>query len=148
MRKRRPSQDGVPGAVRRRALIFRRLMFRQLERWKCWTCRAAVGVPLLVILALVVLTQTVLLKRLVLPQLEAGLGLETSADWVHVGRAGDLVMSEVEVRVPGVPGPAGVLVQVGGLRADVDWWSVLLCKPRLIEVRVADPLVRLSESVV
>lgn len=148
MKKGRPGQDGVPAVpAKRRSLVLRRLMFSDLPRWKCWCYRAGLGIPLFLVLALAVLTQTVLLKRLVLPPLEAGLGVRIEAGWVYVGRDGDLVMRDVKVRNPDIPGPAGTLVQVGALRATVDWWSVLSGTPKLSEVRLIDPLVRLSQSV-
>src|SRR4051812_14146382 len=112
------SQEGDPAAKKRRPLIVRRLMFGHLPRWKCWCYRAAVGLPLVAVLALVVLTQTVLLKRMVLPPLEKQLGLRINAAWVYVGPTGDLVMQNVQVLAPGVQGPAAKVLQVGGLRAD------------------------------
>lgn len=148
MKKGRPGQDGVPAVpAKRRSLVLRRLMFSELPRWKCWCYRAALGIPLFLVLLLAVLTQTVLLKRLVLPPLESALGVRIEAEWVYVGRGGDLVMRGVRVRDPAVAGPAGTMVQIGGLRADVDWWSVVRGRPRLSEVRLVDPLVRLSQSV-
>jgi hypothetical protein len=146
MTKPNGSQDGPPRAARG-GWAFRRLMFCGVSRWKCWCARGALGLPLALLVILAILTQTVLLKRMVLPALEAELGLEISAGWVHVGRSGALVMHDVEVRTPAVQGPAGRLLQVGMLRADVDWWSVVAGRPRLIEVRLFDPLVRLSQSV-
>lgn len=109
--------------------------------------RAIVAAPLLVAAAWVVLLRSPITGSLLLPAVSKALNLDVDAASVYVRLRGDLVVDGAEVRVPGVPGRAGQILQVDRLVADVNWWSTLWGSPSVHEVQLHGPLVRISQAV-
>ncbi len=130
----------------RRWFLLRHRWFRHLKRWQRWTIRLAVGVPLLLLVTVLVLTRSPLTRAIVIPRLESACNLSIDADSVRVCADGRLIMDGVSCRVPGVPGPAGLVLQVERLSADVDWASCLWGSAHVREVDLTGPVIRISQS--
>src|SRR5262249_50288538 len=96
---------------------------------------------------LVVVSHSPLTRRIVVGQLSKVLAVPVQADSAYVEIDGTLVIDRVRLRAPGVPGPAGELLNIAQVEAQVDWWSVLKGTPRIREVRVLQPLVIVSQSI-
>ncbi len=127
--------------------LLRHRWFRHLRRWQRWTVRLAIGVPLLVLVALLVVARSPLTRSLVIPELERATNLSIDADAVFVRADGRLVMDGVRFRIPTVAGPAGLVLQVERLSAAVDWGSLISGPARVREVSLIGPVLRISQSV-
>jgi hypothetical protein len=136
----------VARAIRRRFWSQPR-WFRRLKRWQRWVVRIALATPLLAALTLLILARSPATRMLLIPQLEAALNLKIDADSVFVRGDGRLQINRATFRVPGFAGPAGQVLRVGRLVADVDWWSSLGGAPRVRRIDVDDVVVRVSQSV-
>ncbi len=140
----------APQIVRgvRRWFLLRHRWFRHLHRWQRWVVRLAIGVPLLMLVALVVITRSPLTRSIVLPQLEAATNLDITAEKVYVRANGRLVMDGAEFRIPRLPGPAGSLLRVDRLTADVDWGDAIFGSARVREITFERPVFRVSQSLI
>lgn len=106
--------------------------------------RILFGVALVVALllgALALLTNSPLTKALVLPRLEAALGVAASARRAHVNADGTLVIDQVTLHIPGVAGPAADFLSIRRLEVDMDWPAGAIRAARIIE-----PSLLLSQS--
>ncbi|MEX2218129.1 MAG: hypothetical protein WD749_05160 [Phycisphaerales bacterium] len=130
----------------RRHILFRPLWLRTFRRRHRWLFRTLVAVPLLLVGAWVLLTQSPLAGMLILPRIESALNLKVEADSVYITRSGDLVLEHARFILPNVPGPAGQVLRVGRLTADVDWRATLTGTARFHSLRIDEPLVRISQS--
>ncbi len=94
------------------------------------------------------LTRTGLLGSIVLPALGASAGnAEVSADHVSLDDKRQLVIEGLRVRVPGVRGAPGELLKADRVTARVNWRSVLSGSPKVREIEIRGPVLRLSREI-
>jgi hypothetical protein len=140
------SSDAAPAAGRTR-------VGRWWHRTK-WTIRLLVGIPLLLLTVVLLLMRSPLVGRVVASQVRQLTGGEWHADHAAITLNGQLIVSELELRVPGVAGPAGELLAAKQAVIDVDWWQLPPMKwvtsgaaaPVVRAVRLSNPVFRLSQS--
>lgn len=130
-----------------RVVLGRKLLFARLGRRRRWLIRLLVALPLGLVLLWVLVARSPLTGMLLMGPLSSATNLDIRADLVVIRADGRLVASDADVRIPGVPGPAGLLMHVDSLEADVDWWATLSGKPTVREVRLVEPMLRVSQSV-
>ncbi|MDX9911721.1 MAG: hypothetical protein RBS39_07820 [Phycisphaerales bacterium] len=127
----------------RRARRARRLAKRWWLRRRFWTFLA-----LFVLLALTIVTRTRVMHWIVMPRLVSATGLDVRASRVVLDPNGTMVIHDVSVWVPGVPGDAGEVAHVDVLRADIDWVHLILGGGLRVErVSLNRPVVRVSQDV-
>lgn len=113
-----------------------------------------VGVPLLLLTVGLVLMRSPIVGRVVRGQVERLTGGEWHARHAAVMLNGQLIVSDLHLRAPSIPGPAGELLSASQAVIDVDWWQLAPLKwlsneppgPIVRAVRVAGPVFRLSQS--
>lgn len=126
--------------------IRRRFLCRDMGKGKILCLRLMFLVPLVLVLGLVIVAQTGLAGVLILPGIEKELGVEIDAGSVSISRSGLIVLDNVTVRAPGVPGPGGELGSIRRITADVDWGSAIGGAVSVRSVTLQSPNVRLSED--
>lgn len=136
----------VAVAIRRR-FWSRVRWFRRLSRWQRWCVRFVLASPLLLTLAVVVVTRSPLAGLILIPRLEAALNLTIDADSVFVRTDGQVQVNRAEFRIPAVRGPAGLLLRVERLTADVDWWATIFGSPRVRRMEIDGSVTRVSQSI-
>jgi len=133
----------------RRSVLCRRLFAHRFVGQRCLLVRSLVALPLLLALAFVIVTQTPIMKWLVLPHVRWAIDQNVEAGRVHLALAsGRIVLTDVRVSIPGVGGLPGRFVQVERLEAEMDWWTTITGNPRVRKVVATNPLVRISQSTV
>ncbi len=141
--------ESVPVTEPKRRRFWRRKRwFRDLPRWQRRSIRTLLGLGLVVVLALVVLTRSPLTAAIVLPRLAVAFNLDIDAASVYVRTNGELVIEQARVRIPGVPGPEGLFLQVERVVADVDWGAAFGGSTRIRTVVFHKPVPRISQSIV
>lgn len=111
-----------------------------------WAVRVILFGVLGLVASWAIVTQTPVAKRLVLPRVSKALGMTVLADHVTVDLDGTVHMSNVRVRVPGVPGLAGRFLHMRSMRAWVDWGACLKGRPTVTRIAPDTALVRFSLS--
>lgn len=91
-----------------------------------------------------ILTQTPLAKRVVLPILEAAAGVEAEATAVRIELNGTLVFDDLVLRVPGIAGPGGRLFSADRVVIVPDYRGVLLQDTRIGYAHIEGAVIRLS----
>jgi hypothetical protein len=101
-------------------------------------------IALLVALSLFI-TRSGVLKLAVLPALESALGCDATARSVRVSLGGEVVISDLRLDVRGVPGPAASFLDAPRVVARISWGSVLSGEPRVTQLRLIRPTLRVSQ---
>ena len=136
MSERKPSKTCHP--------IRRRFVARGMGKKKVLCLRLLFIVPLVLVLLLVVVSQTGLAGVLILPAIEKELGVEIKAGSVSINRSGMLVLDNVTVWAPGIEGPGAELGSVRRITADVDWGGSVSGSAGVSSITLQSPNVRLS----
>lgn len=136
----------LPDQIARRHPLLRPLWMRGFRRRHRWLVRGLLSVPFGLALLLIILTRTAVTRVVVMNRLGSVLNVEASADAAFIRFDGQLVIDRARFRAPGIPGPAGQLLSVGRVVADVDWWSFLRGGNRVRGVRLVEPVVTVSQS--
>ncbi|MEO0511651.1 MAG: hypothetical protein AAF108_01975 [Planctomycetota bacterium] len=123
----------------------RRLFAKSMSKARCWQVRLAIGLPVLLFLATVIVTVAVP-HRVALPVLSRAFGVEIAADRVLLLNSDlDFVAEGLRVRVPGVEGPAGEVARVARVTASYDWTDLFGGSP-IDQVTLYGPVVRISQD--
>ncbi len=112
-----------------------------------WATRIVVGVLLLAAIVGLVLTQTGVLGRWLLPQIASSLNLKIDASEAWVGSDGEAVLTDVTVRIPGIPGEPGELLRAKRIVVTIDWMSLASGAAALKALTIHEPMVRVSQDV-
>lgn len=133
-------EPGVPVGRRGRRALSRRARRVRL------VCRVFVGTGLGVLLLVLVLMRSPVVAWVVADELEVLTGLEFEASSSVIGLDGRLVVRDLVMRLPGVDGEAGALLEAE--RADVmlDWSGVLRGDIEARSLWIRSPVIRVSES--
>ncbi len=112
--------------------------------WK----RKRLWVTLVVLLVpgggMVVLTRTDALSGVVLSGISDAVGGDASASSVRMTWGGRVVIEDLTIDAPGVQEAAGRVLSASQLVAEVDWSSTLGGSPRVKDLKIIRPLVRIS----
>lgn len=111
---------------------------RRLARW------VAIGFVSTLVLIFVVLTQTGVTRSYVLPKVAALLPGEVMVGGVHLGLNGDIVIEDLVLRAPGVPGDPSEFFRTKRLRVSMDIFSLGSDKPRATSLTLVEPVARVS----
>lgn len=126
---------------------------RRWRRFK-WSVRLLVGIPLLMLTVGLLLMRSPIVGRIVRGQVEQLTGGQWRAHHAAVMLNGQLIVTDLHLRVPTIQGPAGELLSASQAVIDVDWWQLAPLRwfsgapagPVVRAVRVAGPVFRLSQS--
>ncbi|MEM0983617.1 MAG: hypothetical protein AAGI17_06690 [Planctomycetota bacterium] len=105
---------------------------------------AAIVIP---IVAVIVIGRTPLADRLVLPALSKVTGLEIDASRVRLAPDLDVVIWDLEVRLPGVDGFPGQLLASERVEAELDIAGLITGRHPIETVELTRPRLRVSQSV-
>jgi len=109
-----------------------------------WIRRVAVACPIVVVLLVVVLTQTPLFGWFLLPRVERAIGGGVEAQRVRLRLDGSIELTGVRMTAPGVRGAAAVFLEVDRLRARPRWLATLFGSPSLRAIEFERPVARVS----
>ncbi len=84
-----------------------------------------------------------LIDALVLSRLRAALGCQATASSVSITLAGDIVIENLQLRAPGVNGPAGLFLQTRKTTITPIWTSMLSSAPRIEKIAVKNSVLRI-----
>lgn len=119
---------------------------RLTTKWR-YAARLLIAIPLFSAL-LVGLAYLLVPKYVLLPAIRGRFGLDIAAQRVVLfNRNLDLVLEGVTVRVPGIEGTAGKIVEIARLEADYDWTAMLSGGMPIERVVLYSPVVRISQDV-
>ncbi len=106
---------------------------------------------LVVVLAVLLLLPTIVLRSglatsYVLSRVESAIGAEVSASRLTIGSDATIVAEGVQVRVPGVAGPAGNLFEAERIEIVGTWGALLRSSEQFREVILTRPQLRVSRD--
>lgn len=105
---------------------------------------ASITFGVLLIASGVALTQTPILRWIVLGQVETRLGCLASAESCRLNASGELVIRGLSLRLAELDGEAAEFLTARELRAEVDWGALLSGRNPLRSVAIEESLVRVS----
>ncbi len=113
-----------------------------------WRRIRRIGIVLLAlaVLGVVVITQTGVVGSLALRRLETTLGCIASASSTRVTLDGRVVLRDLELRAPGIDGPAAMFFQAPEVTVEPVWLSLLSRSPRIDRMVVRQPVVRICQD--
>jgi len=138
----RPGTDPTPDASHGRSLAT--LLFRPTGGFKrrCLLWSLVIASALLgIVLAL---TRTGITRAIVVAQLERSLGLTVDAASAVIEPDGAILIRRAVVRIPGIPGRAGRVLEIEQGRIGVRWTDVLGDGPVVRRIDLDSPTLRLS----
>ncbi|MCA9294565.1 MAG: hypothetical protein KDA20_12200 [Phycisphaerales bacterium] len=119
---------------------------RHRKRRLRWVVRALLALVILVGGGVILLTQTPLMKSMVLGRVDGLLGVHSSAGRVTLARGGVLVIDDLRVRTEVLQGPGGEVLRAQEAHVDLDWSNVWRGKVSVKAVRLIKPRMRVSVS--
>lgn len=146
-----PPSNTMPKALskttRPRRSLFRPCVAKRVPRLGRWTVRLLFLLPLVVFFVVIVGTQTIVLRALLVSELESALNVEVSTSRVVMGMDGSIVMHDAKFHLRDVPGPPGEFLTIRRLRAWVDYRALMRGEPAIRRIRAVGTCVRLSQNV-
>lgn len=115
-----------------------------------WRVRLLLAIPVIVALGALVLMRSPLVGKVVAGRIEAltGCTLEgTGATGAFIDPSGNLHIEHFGLRLPGVPGDAGLMLSADAAVVDLDWSGVLAGNVVPTTLRLNRPVFRVSTSV-
>jgi len=106
--------------------------------------RVAILIVSLFALVFLVLTQTGVTRSFVLPKIASMLPGEVTAGGVHLGLNGDIVIEDLTLRAPGVPGEPAEFLKTRKFRISLDPLTLGSDKPRATALTLVEPVARVS----
>lgn len=94
----------------------------------------------------VVLTQGPIAGLVIGTAVSRATGAQFSAGWTSVRPSGRVIMTDAELRVPGIDGPGGQLLRAARIEVELDWWNALAGDIEPTALRLFDPVIRLSQN--
>jgi hypothetical protein len=122
----------------------RRRPRRARRTWRKRLVRVTIATVVLLVLGVVTVTQTPVLRWIVMGQIEGRLGGEASASSCRISMGGELVVEDLVLRLPGVSGEAGEYLQADELRAHIEWGSLLGAGNPVTDLVLRGSLLRVS----
>ncbi|MBL0927836.1 MAG: hypothetical protein IBJ11_09320 [Phycisphaerales bacterium] len=119
------------------------------RRWPRRAVRLVVLLGILLAGVAALLTQSAVLKWLILPQISSALGGEATASRIAVTLGGEVVISDLRVAASGVgpaDSPAAEVLRAQRVGVTLDWGSLVSLSPRLRELRLDKPRLRISQA--
>lgn len=104
----------------------------------------AIGFVASLITIFLVLTQTGVTRSYVFPKIAALLPGEVTVGGVHLGLNGDIVIEDLSLRAPGVPGAPSEFFRTKRLRVSLDIFSLRSNQPRASSLTLVEPVARVS----
>lgn len=113
-----------------------------------WRRIRRIGIVLLAlaVTGIVIITQTGVVGSLALKRLESTLGCIASASSTRVTLDGRVIMRDLELRAPGIDGPAAMFFQAPEVIVEPVWLSLLTSSPRIDRMVVRQPVVRICQD--
>lgn len=130
----------------RRPFLLRPLVMRGFRRKHRWLVRLVLLLPCLLLIAAVLVTQTAITRSLVMDRLSKALNVDASAEATRLRLNGDLVIDRLKLRAPGLGGPAGQILSITRVVADIDWWSAVRGSAKIRGLRLVEPVATVSQS--
>jgi hypothetical protein len=130
-----PSAAAPAQAIKARAATRRR-----------WS-RRIVGVLLGLVIVFLLLTRSPITRQLVLPVLGNMIGAQIEARSVEIRPDGTLIINDMRARAPGVAGPAGIFAEAKRVVARTSPRDLLTGRATLVELRLEEPVIRVSQSI-
>ncbi len=119
-------------------------LWRHLVRWAIYSAFVALALG---VSAFLLLTRSFVTRHLVTSRLGAMLGAEVTASSAVVGLDARVTVRDLRLRAPGIPGEAGVVLQVKRLDFRPSWRGLLSGETRIYGVELEEPIARFSQSV-
>jgi len=125
---------------------------RRTTRKMRWSVRLILGIPVFLALVVLALMRSPLVGHLATSRIGrlTGCTLESPGGGrasAYIDVDGRLVVRPFELRLPGVPGDAGLLMSAQGAVVDMDWSGLLWGDIKATGVRLAQPVFRISQSI-
>ncbi len=100
----------------------------------------------MIILTLAILSQTRVMRALVVPAIESAVGCEAACSSARVSLGGVILVRDLVLRVPGVSGPEGVFLESPRVSIGVSWLGMILGSSggAVRDLTLINPIVRLS----
>ena len=111
-----------------------------------WILRWLGLTPLVVLALVLIVAESPLTRWVVVSRLERALGVQVSARSARITSIGEISVSDVRLRVPGVSGRAGTFLTIDKIRMGVRWGRLLRGGPAVDDVLLFGPVLRLSQS--
>jgi len=118
---------------------------RRRGRW-WWTTRLSALASVLVIALIVLVTQTGVLTRFVVPAIERETGLSVVSARVTLDPSGRVVLDDAIMRAPGIDGPGGELIRMRRAEIEFDWLRIFSGAGAITRVHLINPLLRVSQD--
>ncbi|MBC7773718.1 MAG: hypothetical protein H7210_14590, partial [Pyrinomonadaceae bacterium] len=138
--------SSAPAAPRRRFHLNPRLLGKNWRKRTRWIFRFILGAPLLLSIVVLVLIRSPIVGYLVRSTLEPMLGCRLTHSGAIISLDGRLIVDDLSLRVPGLPGKAGEFVHARRAEVDLDWSGVMQGQVRPTGVRLFEPVFRVSQS--
>ena len=119
---------------------------RRRPRWQRLTLRTVFVSILLIVLAGVIITRTNVLGIVVLPRISKIVGCNASAGRVTLNRSGQIVIRDLQLRAPALPGQAGQFLQAKEIALTPRWLSLLTGSLQISHLTLHQPTIRLSQD--
>ncbi len=113
------------------------------RRWRL-VRRLCAGAIVLVLGSVIALTQTPLLKSILIGRIDGMLGVSSSAERVTLMRGGVVVVKGLRVRTPALPGTGGEVLSTEEAQITLDLSGMLTGRASVKSVKLIRPRVRLS----
>lgn len=140
----RSTPEPGPADATRRRVLTRRVVAASLSSRKANLCRYLIMLPIGLIALLAIAAQSGLVGWVLLPTIGRAINADVSAGSVVIAASGAMVLTDVEVRHPGIDGPGGQIVSIAKVEAVIDWASAFGGLSAIRELRLTDPRVRVS----
>ncbi|MFG0293865.1 MAG: hypothetical protein ACF8MJ_12040 [Phycisphaerales bacterium JB050] len=112
--------------------------------WKSRLVRAGGGVALRLVIGVVTVTQTAVLRWIVMGQIEGRLGCGATAGSCHISLGGELLVEDLVLHLPGLEGEAGEYLRADELRAHIEWGSLIGGGNPLTDLVLSGSVIRVS----
>lgn len=95
---------------------------------------------------LAIVTQSGVLRWLILPRIESALGCHAEAGHVSILPSGEIVIKNFHLSVPSIPGTAGRFLEVKRLEVVPRWSGLFTGTIPIDTIRAQEPIIRLSQD--
>lgn len=107
-----------------------------------WALRIALAASV----SLAILTQSGVLRWLILPRVESALGCLATAGRVSITHRGVLLIRELQLSVPGIDGTAGIFLEAEYVEIVPRWTSLFAGSIPIERINANKPIIRLSQD--
>lgn len=104
------------------------------------------ALAIVVLFGVSVIGHTIIIREVAERTLARQVGCSVSIGTARIGPGGSIVLRDVRLRAPGVPGAGGVFLESASATAEIDWTTLLAGGQGVRRIRLVDPVVRLSQD--